>query len=299
MTHFTQDPAAIFSPSVARIAASTARDWSYVDSWLAAKFPGRQPPPSFERNPETLKVLLALASHNEAADEERHLLSRADAAVLQDLAAAPQTSTTLRDGLLAAVEHNLAKEGQVALDTLAQMAVSTGVAFPRPQQLGRNLLQLQADIYEAEQMKARVEGLERQIQQETAQIETLLSRLRGDSFKPPADLAKQNLDMQRRVKVMAARVPDLRDRAATLAASVDSSHPVVDDIVKQENDLQMLLAQKKELEKHMSTFRGLPSNPDVARSELEDLRRQLRGTSWQRDTLFEDLVEQESPAKRR
>ncbi len=42
--------AAIFSPSVARIAASTAKDWNYVDSWLSARFHGGSRP-AFERNP--------------------------------------------------------------------------------------------------------------------------------------------------------------------------------------------------------------------------------------------------------
>ncbi len=74
---------AIFSPSVARLAASTAKDWNYVDSWLSSKLHGRTPPP-FERNPDTLKALLALAALNEAADEERDLLARVDAAALHD-----------------------------------------------------------------------------------------------------------------------------------------------------------------------------------------------------------------------
>src|SRR3546814_5108209 len=68
-----EDPSgpASFSPSVARIAASTTRDWADVDSWLASKLPAGRAPPSFERNSETLKALLSLSAHNEAADDER------------------------------------------------------------------------------------------------------------------------------------------------------------------------------------------------------------------------------------
>ena len=76
---------AIFSPTIARIAASTARDWSYVDSWLSSKLPPGRPLPSFERNPDTLKALLALAAANEAADEQRSLLARAEAEALKEV----------------------------------------------------------------------------------------------------------------------------------------------------------------------------------------------------------------------
>jgi len=75
---------AIFSPSVARLAAATAKDWNYIDSWLSAKFHGRTPPP-FERNPDTLKALLALAALNESADEERDLVARVEAEALREL----------------------------------------------------------------------------------------------------------------------------------------------------------------------------------------------------------------------
>ena len=82
--HHHQSNAAIFSPSVARAAASTAKDWSFVDDWLhrkyaassasgggggktAAKRSSWTTVPQFERNPETLKALLALAAANEAS----------------------------------------------------------------------------------------------------------------------------------------------------------------------------------------------------------------------------------------
>ena len=95
--HHHQSNAAIFSPSVARAAASTAKDWSYVDDWLRRKYAASSSSssassisggakatakrsswttvPQFERNPETLKALLALAAANEAADETRVLLA--------------------------------------------------------------------------------------------------------------------------------------------------------------------------------------------------------------------------------
>jgi len=60
-----------------------------------------------------------------------------------------------------------------------------------------------------------------------------------------------------------------------------------------------VLSRKKELDLQLATFQGLPSNPDMARAELEELRDQLRSVESQRDAVFEGLVERESPVKRR
>ena len=120
---------AIFSPSVARIAASTARDWASVDAWLAAKFPDRPPPP-FERNPETLRALLALASLNEAADEERDLLARAEAGALAEVRTVSEdvNEPALPETILEGVEAGLTREGKVALDAVASMAAMSAAA---------------------------------------------------------------------------------------------------------------------------------------------------------------------------
>ncbi|KAI1804612.1 hypothetical protein F4811DRAFT_268167 [Daldinia bambusicola] len=95
MSHLPPSQAAIFSPSVARAAASTAKDWSYVDTWLRSVFSNSSPsssrgsrPPHFERNPETLKALLALAAANEAADDHREQLFRVEQAALDEIRAA-------------------------------------------------------------------------------------------------------------------------------------------------------------------------------------------------------------------
>lgn len=62
-----------FSPSKARAQRAQAADWQQVDSWLSSKYQGRTVP-TFERNDETLRVLLALVAANEKADEEREVL---------------------------------------------------------------------------------------------------------------------------------------------------------------------------------------------------------------------------------
>ncbi|CCT67431.1 uncharacterized protein FFUJ_13642 [Fusarium fujikuroi IMI 58289] len=293
---------AIFSPSVARIAASTARDWSYIDAWLSSKFHPR-PVPSFERNNDTLKVLLALASVNEAADDERNLVAKSEATALQELTDSERkidkTSRPLREGLIEAVEHNLPTDGHTALDAMANMALQFGVAFPEPDTLGQRMCQLQAGIHDAERMKARVEVLHKHIDDEAARVEELLKELQRDDYQPPAHLAKQNLNMQRKVKALSAKLPELQDKVTALAASADTSHPTIADLARDEQAYLSVLSRKKELDLQLATFHGLPSNPDVARAELEELRDQLRSVESQRDAVFEGLVERESPVKRR
>lgn len=300
--HLLGQDSAIFSPSVARIAASTARDWSYVDAWLSSKFHPR-PVPSFERNNDTLKALLALASTNEAADEERSLLAKSEAAALQELkeseSKAGNGTRPLREGLLDAVQHNLSPDGHTALDAMAHMALQLGVAFPEPETLGRRMCELQSTIYDTEQMKARVEILHQHIDTEAARVNDLLRELQNDDYQPPIQLAKQNLEIQRKVKALSAKLPELQDRVAALAANTDSSHPTIADLARDEQEYLAVLARKKELDLQLASFQGLPSNPDMARSELEDLRGQLRSITSQRDAVFEGLVERESPVKRR
>lgn len=312
MAHLT-DSAAIFSPSVARLAASTARDWSYIDTWLASKLPSV---PSFERNSETLKALLALAAANEQADEDRNLLAQAEASALKELHDAdtvgsaasrgdqdkPITQSEFRTALLNAIEDDLSPEGQIALDALSSSALTLGtIASPSPSSLGNSLLAVHCSLSSLNQMHDRVSILHRHLETELAINEAFLARLQSEDggFQPPEDISRENLQMQRHVKAASACLPELQERVAQLAASVDSDHPTIDDIAKQEEQYLALLARKKNLDAELAVFQGLPSDPDQARSELEALRRQLRGVTSRRDQVFEGLVEQASPVRRR
>lgn len=61
-----------------------AKDWTYIDQWLTSHY-RPNPVPPFERNPATLKALLALASANETADEEVALKRQVQAKALREL----------------------------------------------------------------------------------------------------------------------------------------------------------------------------------------------------------------------
>lgn len=64
---------ALFSPSKAAQQRAQAHEWQSVEAWLSSMYPNRALP-TFERNDETLKALLALATANERADEESALV---------------------------------------------------------------------------------------------------------------------------------------------------------------------------------------------------------------------------------
>jgi HAUS augmin-like complex subunit 1 len=120
-------PGSTFSPSKARQQVAQARDWNDVDSWLTAKF-GRRSAPAFERNPETLKILLSLAACNEAADEETELLSRLETQAITSLQA--EHDKEREHDLLAALEESLTAEGREALGVLSEASVALGNVVP-------------------------------------------------------------------------------------------------------------------------------------------------------------------------
>ncbi|KAM0322393.1 hypothetical protein ACHAQA_009460 [Verticillium albo-atrum] len=291
--------AAIFSPSVARIAASTAKDWSFVDTWLASKFPGRAAP-SFERNPETLKVLLSFASHNEAADEERQLVARAEAATLRELQSAAQRpdQVSLRSELLEALEDALPQDGRSSLDALASLSVDLGSARSTPQDLALALVDLQARALEIDETRDRLEDLQSFVDLERAAVADLLRDLQGWKFKPPVELARQNVDLQRKIKAFSSKLPELEDRLKSMDTAPAAFHPTIDHIAREESTHLSLVARKKELESQIAPFAGLPDNADAARDQLETLRGELLSLTRRRDAVFESLVERESPRKR-
>ncbi|OAA34567.1 hypothetical protein BBO_09134 [Beauveria brongniartii RCEF 3172] len=300
------DPASMFSPSVARIAATEARDWSFVDCWIASQFPGRQPPP-FERNADTLKTLLALISFKDTASEEARLLARIDRDALgllsqsRDSAATarPVTMAAVRDSLLNIIEQELSKEGSIALHSMSSMAVSAKVTLPEPEQLCAAILDTQSAIFETEQMTFRAEALERHIHSEIVRANSLLNTIHDDICNLPEGLGKRNLELQRTVKAMTAQSPEYERRIATLKASAASSDLTVHGIIQEEQDYLALLEKRKLLEKRISIFRRLPSDPELARNELNAYRKELQGITSRRDAAFQGLVERETPVKRR
>ncbi|KAI0441808.1 hypothetical protein F4803DRAFT_521759 [Xylaria telfairii] len=344
MSHLAPQ-AAIFSPSIARAAASTAKDWAYVDGWLRrqyAQHASSKPaaPPSFERNPDTLEVLLALVAANEEADEERDRRARLEASALDEVRAAEdekakrrQIIATVQDGshrhnsdhdgavtpppihgdllaedLLQAVDAGLSKEGLTALDALADVSLSLGAATdPSPANLSHRFVELQGRAHHAEHLLHRLTLLQSHLTDESARLSSFLEELRlGPQYQLPnvvegkekeTGREKDTEELERAVKAMASRLPELTRYVEALEKRVGVPPLTVEDLRRDEEAYLDLLARKKDLDAQVKAFEGLPPDVEAARAELEGLRAQLREATERRDTNFEMLVERESPVK--
>ncbi|KAH7369897.1 hypothetical protein BKA65DRAFT_487259 [Rhexocercosporidium sp. MPI-PUGE-AT-0058] len=294
MAHLS--PSAIFSPSVARQQQAAAKDWNYVDNWLSTKFNGKTPPP-FERNNDTLKALLALAALNDTADEERGLLARVEAKVLQGLQAKEEADPHTE--LLNSIEECLPCEGQTSLDTLSSLSVALNQPVPSIERLGRSILNLQVASYDLDLASERISILEAHLISELESINALIGDLQSDDYQASSDLTKQTIDYQRRAKALSAKLPELRDRATSISAGSGSSKITIQDVKLEEDKFKSMMEMVKDLEAQVRSYHGLPQDTDLARLELESLRVELRDLTLQRDSMFEGLVERESPKKTR
>lgn len=293
MAHLSSS--AIFSPSVARQQLAAAKDWNYIDSWLTTKFNGRPPP--FERNSDTLKALFALAAHNESADEERELLARVEVKVLQDLQAKRDADPNAE--ILDAIERSLTREGKASLEALSTLSVSLNQPVADIENLGRSMIDLQVTSYNLDQDSDRISILEQHLNTELDRINTLIKELQSDVYQCPSDLAKQTIDYQRKTKALAAQLPELRDRVASLSAISGAPGVRIEDVKAEEDKFKDMMSDVKALEAQVKTYHGLPQDTDLARLELESVRVELRDLTRQRDSMFEGLVERESPKKPR
>ncbi|CZS92572.1 hypothetical protein WAI453_006688 [Rhynchosporium graminicola] len=294
MAHLS--PSAIFSPSVARLQQAAAKDWNYIDAWLSTKFAGKNPPP-YERNHDILKALLALAALNDTADEERDLIARVEARALEDLQAKEDADSHTE--LLHSLEDNLTKVGQTSLDTLAAMSVVLNQPVPTIERLGRGIVDLQVTAYDLEQVSERVSVLEAHLMNELDNINALIKDLQSDEYQPSSDLMKQTIDYQRRAKALSAKLPEQRDRMGSTATGSGPSKITIQDVKLEEDKFKAMMETVKDLEAKVKSYHGLPQDIDLARLELEGLRLELRGLTLQRDSMFEGLVERESPKKTR
>jgi HAUS augmin-like complex subunit 1 len=295
MAHLSLSPSAIFSPTIARQQLATTKDWNYIDSWLSQKYNGKSPP-TFERNNETLKTLLGLAALNESADEEVELVARVETKALADLQANENTNPNKE--LMNTIEDALTRDGQTSLEALANVSVALNQPVPDVETLGRKIIDLHVTSHDLDQTTARVTVLQDHLSSELAKINSLILELRGDDYQPPADLQKETVEYQRKIKRLTSRLPELKERVASLKAAAGT--PVtIDDVKAEEEKYKKLMGIVKELEKQVKGYHGLPQDTDLARLELESLRIELKDLGMERDSMFEGLVERETPRKPR
>ena len=284
----------IFSPTLARQALATTKDWNYIDAWLSRHFaPGS--PPAFERNADTLRALLALAAVNESVDEENDLLSKADARCLSELRR--DVELDARGDLLRSLESNLSTDGKKGLDALSETAAALNLPFGDTEQMATRIMNLHSTAFSLEQISARIDVLIDHLQRELELGTSFLQELDSDKYQSPPNLGKQTMEFQRKTKLLTAKLPELRERISTLAACEGTTRPTVQDIGAEEKEFRSIEVLVKDLEGQLKSYHGLPHDTDLARLELETLRAELTALKKERDGMFEGLVERESPKK--
>jgi HAUS augmin-like complex subunit 1 len=177
--------------------------------------------------------------------------------------------------------------------------VALNQPIPDIEKLGRSIVDLQVASYDLDQATDRISILENHLNNELDNINALIKDLQSDAYQPPLDLAKQTTDYQRKTKALASKLPELRDRVASLTTSTGSSKVTIQDVQAEEDKFKELIAIVKNLEAQVKSYHGLPQDTDLARLELESIRVELRKLTRRRDNMFEGLVERESPKKGR
>lgn len=286
----------MFTPSATRIAAPTAREWAYVDSWLEQYFHGKTP--SFERNADTLRTLMALATHTEAATEQQRVVHKVEHEAATELAAkATPTAATgeaLKQTLLTIIEHALSAEGRMALRSLASAHLCPDAILTDARTtLGYLSLDIQAANFANRAMAERTEAMESQLEREARHVHELIQSLEDSHI---AHLKAANANVRESVNKLIAQVSTAERGAGKLSRT---ARVTVDDIVREEQEYLALLDRKKQLDYYIAAFQGLPPDPVKAETELQSLRSQLQDMVSQRDAAFEGLVQRESPGKRK
>ncbi|KAK5172680.1 uncharacterized protein LTR77_002800 [Saxophila tyrrhenica] len=276
---------ALFSPSKARVQQAQAKDWAAVDAWLAKKYAPAKRPPIFERNEETLQILLTLATLNEGADEQRALVDRVHKAALQAL----KKGRADREGRGGGAEVLFKQlNSDVVLTTLAKAAVALDAPDVRIDAMGGAVSDLTAEDFAASQQLQRVELQLRALKAQRHKAEEQLRELRSESFHTPDHLVDQTGDWVRSTKQLKAKVGEYDERLASARAA---GRPTVklDDINRQTGELSAQQAHLKDLEMQLRAFQSLPTDAKAARQQLESTRETLRTLTKQRDELFERL----------
>lgn len=210
-------PAKVFSPSVARQQSQIAKDWTYVDQWLLTRHSPSSTVPSFERNPDTLKALLALAAANEAADEERALEKKVKEKALAELQKRDEEAANTEASVLAALEESLTSNGTRALNSIALLSVALGSTSTSSRKLAAGLIGLTKEEFSIAQQTLRIDGLHRRLQRDLLLLQEQLRTLEhGEEYRVPSELVGQTAEWTRTSRHLQRKTEDYQERVEVL-----------------------------------------------------------------------------------
>ncbi|KAA8893963.1 hypothetical protein FN846DRAFT_976561 [Sphaerosporella brunnea] len=297
MTDFDSlwSPAKVFSPTAAKAASLQQKDWAYVDQFLTTRF-APNPVPKFERNTDILKALLALASANEAADEEKALERSVKEKALDELKKRDAAAEDARRGngepLLVGVEEHLTPEGKRCLNSVALLSVALGSNSTEPQKLSSHLLALSSQEVAVAQQTLRIDALHSRLQADlTALRETLRYFENGEEYQLPPELAARVTEWTRTSRHLRNKTEDYKSRLEEMAAEqLPKEGLAVPDIIQQEQEVLALKELVLDLESQVKGYRGLPPEKDMARLEVERAQKALEELEAQRERFYDGMI---------
>ncbi|GME35885.1 uncharacterized protein LTHEOB_4939, partial [Neofusicoccum parvum] len=213
---------ALFSPSKAAQQRAQAHDWQHVEAWLSSLYPNRALP-TFERNDETLKALLALAAANERADEETALVEALEEEVRHEMGeAGVATADEQADQqLLDTIAASLTSDGHQSLDALARLSTILNAPSPDPETLAHALLAPTTHQAHLTTHATALTTLRTLLARDLAALQhTLRTTTAAPALAPPApSLPRQTADYVRQTKQLLPKLDEYATRLAALGAA--------------------------------------------------------------------------------
>ncbi|KAK8190868.1 hypothetical protein BKA81DRAFT_307016 [Phyllosticta paracitricarpa] len=312
-------PDALFSPSKAAQQRAQAHDWQHVETWLSTLYPGQRLP-AFERNDETLKALMAMATANERADEEAALLNALEDEVRDELDAVPsQDDDDSNAAVVSAISSSFSPNGHCALDFLSSLTSSLPSSTYSPTALADALISQSTHSATLAAQQDALAHLRLQLAATLQDLRNAHELLSTDpALAPHAALPRQTTDFVRQTKHLLPKLREYEERLAALAANCAPNaaarrSPAADDrheppthllssplnpfsasalaaLVAQTRDVDALRQEVEASESQVRAFKDLPADRDEARRVVLAREAQLAQLRAERDVAFEGLV---------
>lgn len=282
----------ISSPSKARQAASQAKDWAYVTNWLKRKYTNSPNPiPNFERNEDTLRVLLNFAAANDTADDEEASMHRAREETVRLMKRQEKELHDPKISLLEGIQAEIDDKSASLLQDLAETAMILGVPTANVGDLDRSLIDLSREEFETVEQLQKSETLQKYLENELSTLHMHLEEFKDDQkYETPTDLPAKTSEWLRSKRIAEAKAEEYHKRIVT-GRSLDTDGPKIDDLILEEEEIVRFRDEVRSLEGKIRTFHGLSSNAPGAISEFRKLERELSSLLQERDKLSEVLVE--------
>ncbi|KAK6359610.1 hypothetical protein TWF696_000758 [Orbilia brochopaga] len=276
---------AVFSPSLARQQQHRAKEWSFVDQWLLQKYHPRPIPP-FERNADTLRVLTALASANEAADEDRALRLEFKQNILSSY------KPKRHDDKIARIREGLNRDASKALDSIAGASVKLGVDTGSIPQAREALLYLTKEECEVEQSILPEEQTLSILISDIDEAQAALHKYQSEEYEIPKDLPAKLAEWTRTIKILQQKSAEYKDRATSLQNAYRRNQPkyTIESLVELENDVLALQEHVRSLNGRTKAYTLLPPDSKAAQRKIEEARQQLEQLRSEREGLYQRLA---------